>query len=317
MVKVASGLSCNAAARALECAPSMVVSAVSRHQEGGRSGLLDRRRGNGQRIVDERFLERLARVLGATPQDCGWRRTTWSRELLCLEMERRGNPRVSVATMGRALSCIGAKLKRPRPVVICPWPAWKRERRLWELRCRATYAKPGEPVLYVDEMDVHLNPKVGADWCLPGQRRLLVTPGNNQKRFVAGALNSRTRRLTWVSGKSKASALFIALLDALAADYPSARRIHLILDNAAIHASKKTRAALEKLDGRVVLHFLPPYCPQGNRIERVWWDVHANVTRNHRRKSIQGLMRDVDAYLTARNADPTAAPRASLTRRAA
>ena len=56
----------------------------------------------------------------------------------------------------------------------------------------------------------------------------------------------------------------------------------LILDNAAIHSSNRTKKALEKFVGRIVLHFLPPYCPQSNRIERVWWDVHANVTRNHR-----------------------------------
>ena len=37
-----------------------------------------------------------------------------------------------------------------------------------------------------------------------------------------------------------------------------------------------------ELTGKVVLHFLPPYCPDDNRIERVWLDLHANVTRNHR-----------------------------------
>lgn len=146
-----------------------------------------------------------------------------------------------------------------------------------------------------------------------------MTPGNNKKRFVAGALDARSGRLTWVSGKSKASGLFIALLSALDAAYASARRVHVILDNAAIHTSKKTRKALEKLGGRLILHFLPLYCPQGNRIERVWWDVHANVTRNHRRKNIQALMRDVDAYLAARNAelDVTTAPLAEMSWRAA
>jgi transposase len=31
-----------------------------------------------------------------------------------------------------------------------------------------------------------------------------------------------------------------------------------------------------------VLHFLPPYCPDDNRIERLWKDLHDNVTRNHK-----------------------------------
>src|SRR5262249_36728337 len=149
-----------------------------------------------------------------------------------------GQARVSVATMGRALAQLGASLKAAKPVVGCPWPGWKRRRRLYELRCLETYAKPGEVVLYADEVDIHLNPKVGRDWCLPGQRRVVVTPGNNQKKYLAGALNYRTGQLTWVEGTSKASALFIKLLWRLAGEYRRARRIHLIVDNASIHSSK-------------------------------------------------------------------------------
>ncbi|HTP51359.1 MAG TPA: hypothetical protein VMK42_11715, partial [Anaeromyxobacteraceae bacterium] len=47
-------------------------------------------------------------------------------------------------------------------------------------------------------LDVHLNPKIGRDWMLPGHRRYVLTPGQNKKRFVAGALNAKTRKLTWV-----------------------------------------------------------------------------------------------------------------------
>ena len=48
-------------------------------------------------------------------------------------------------------------------------------------------------------------------------------------------------------------------------------------------------------------HFLPPYCPDDNRIERVWLHLHANVTRNHRCGGMEELMRHVVAYLVARN----------------
>ena len=50
-----------------------------------------------------------------------------------------------------------------------------------------------------------------------------------------------------------------------------------------------------------VLHFLPPYCPQHNRIERVWKDLHANVTRNHTCKSIEELTNRVSIYIESRN----------------
>ncbi|WP_233601656.1 IS630 family transposase [Corallococcus sp. AB038B] len=305
VAKVASGQSRAQAARQLLCATSTVVSAVQRFQKSGREGLSDGRAQNGRRKVDERFRRTLCRVLEGTPQQSGWRRTTWTRELLAREVERRGRVRVSPATMGRALASVGARRRRPRPVVRCPWPARRRQRRLWQLKCHAALARPDEPVLFEDEMDVHLNPKIGPDWTLPGQRREVVTPGNNQKRFVAGALDARTARVTWVQGEKKTSALFIDLVRAVDAAYPRAKRLHFILDNAATHSSKK---ALEALGERLVLHFLPPYCPEGNRIECLWWDVHANVTRNHRCKRIEALMAEVDAYLDARNTRKTASP---------
>lgn len=308
VAKVSKGLSCRAVARELLCAVSTVVSAVRRFEEGGQRALADRRAGNGQRKVGEGFREHLRTVLAGTPQDWGWRRTTWTRELLARELESHGLPRVSVASVGRALAQVGASLKTPRPVVLCPWPARKRARRLWELKCLAAHARPDEPVFYSDEMDVHLNPKVGRDWMLPGQRRLVVTPGNNKKRYVAGALEAKEKKLTWVEGSSKASALFICLVHKLLEAYPQARRLHLIIDNSSTHHSKKTKKALAALGGRVVLHFLPPYCPSGNRIERVWWDVHANVTRNHRCDSLDELMAEVDAYLEGRNAQSTSSP---------
>ncbi len=49
------------------------------------------------------------------------------------------------------------------------------------------------------------------------------------------------------------------------------------------------------------LHFLPPYCPELNPIERVWLDLHAEVTHNHRCATIDELMSEVHDYLRYRN----------------
>ena len=60
-------------------------------------------------------------------------RPTWTRELLCLQMGRDGFAKVSVATMGRALSRLGARIGMPKPIVLCPWPRDARKKRLAEL----------------------------------------------------------------------------------------------------------------------------------------------------------------------------------------
>ena len=86
-------------------------------------------------------------------------------------------------------------------------------------------------------------------------------------------------------------------MDQVVSNLPEGKEIHVILDNYSIHYSKIAQVALSHFAKRVRLHFLPPYCPEHNRIERVWQDLHANVTRNHRCKTIGELMRRVRSYL--------------------
>ena len=118
----------------------------------------------------------------------------------------------------------------PKPVVLCPWKRDARERRLAELRALEARASAKEPVLYADEVDVHLNPKIGRDWMLPGQQRRIVTPGKNQKFYLAGALDVGS-------------------------------------GNYGIHSARTTKRRLAALGGRIVLHFLPPYCPDAHGID--------------------------------------------------
>jgi len=261
-------------------------------------GLLDRRGHNGKPKADAPFRRRVAELLLRTPEDFGWFRPTWTRELLCLQMQQEGWPSVAVCTMGRALAHLGARLGMPKPVVLCPWPRDARERRLRAIRALEARASAAEPVLYADEVDVHLNPKIGRDWMLPGQQRRIVTPGKNQKFYLAGALDVRTGKLHTTGMERKNSALLCELLKLLAARHGrGVSRIHLIVDNYGIHSSHATRRVLASLGGRIVLHFLPPYCPDANRIERVWQDFHANVTRNHRCNTLKKLLANARRYL--------------------
>jgi transposase len=130
----------------------------------------------------------------------------------------------------------------------------------------------------------------------------VLTPGQNVKHYLAGAMDAQTGRVIWVEGDRKRSALFIELLKKLYRHYVDKKVIHLVLDNYIIHSSKITQKAVEKFNGRIVLHFLPPYCPDDNKIERcVWRELHANVTRNHRCRDMDELMREIRRYLARLN----------------
>ncbi len=97
------------------------------------------------------------------------------------------------------------------------------------------------PVFYQDEVDIHLNPKIGADWRHRGKQRKVATPGQNKKHYLAGALHGQTGQIVYVGGERKTSDLFIALLEKLKGQYRRAKSIQLVVDNYIIHKSKKTQ----------------------------------------------------------------------------
>ncbi len=300
LLQVSKGKPVAEVAEALHVARSTVYRLLDRFRVRGWSALADRREENGRTGVDEMFLLQLRQAVAGFPQDYGWSRPTWTQELLCEVMAECTGLRVSQATMSRLLKKIGARLGRPRPVLRCPWKKGRKTRHLRKIGRLIGNLGRNEVAVHADEVDIHLNPKIGFDWMLSGQQKEVVTPGQNVKRYLAGARDVRTGRIHWVAGVHKRSRLFIDLLKRLLRMYPSPRVTHVIVDNYVIHKSRQTQLALAGMP-RIQLHFLPPYSPSFNPIERVWLDMHAEVTRNHRCRTIDELMDEVDYYLKHRN----------------
>jgi transposase len=282
-------------------ARSTVYRVVERFRAFGEAGLLDQREENGEMKLDERFLSTLDDLVRSSPQDHGWTRPTWTREMLVTTMKKKTGISVHVGTLSRALKQIRARRGRPRPAVKCPWSKTAKNKRIRRLRALVDNLPAKEVVVYADEVDIHLNPKIGLDWMGYGQQKVVITPGQNEKRYLAGAMNPKTGCVTWVEGDRKDSYLFIAMLYELRRTYQRAKVIHVILDNFRIHSSAITQTALKAMGGKVVLHFLPPYCPDENRIERLWLDLHSSVTRNHQCPDMPTLMRQVRTFLAKRS----------------
>jgi transposase len=292
------GFSKTAIAQMLCCHRNTVTRVVQTFERKGEVGVVDGRVGNGRPNVTPAVVERVKTLIAGAPE-VKWHHATWTQELLTLVLAEATGLQRSVPTICRILKQLRARTGRPRPVVQCPWPAWKRQRRLRELRTLIETCPPDELVLFADEVDIHLTPKIGPDWMLPGTQKRVVTPGKNQKRSIAGAMTTWGGEVIWVTGPSTCSALFIHLVTILCEHVATSRVIHLIVDNARIHTSKLTQQALAARQGKVQLHVLPPSCPKYNRIERLWEALHARVTRNHQCRTIEELMEHVEAFLKA------------------
>jgi transposase len=307
VIRSSQGHSGKRISRELGCSVSTISRTLDRYEAVGEAGLIDRREDNGDAKADPYYVETVRWILDGTPQEFFHRRPTWTKALL-IETARRytGGITVSKTTMGRVLRQIKARRGRAKPMAPCPWSKAAKQRRMTLIHALIGALPADQVCVWEDEADIDLNPRIGSDWTLPGQQRRVMTPGQNIKRYYAAAMDAKTDKLVWVKGERKNSRLFIELLTKLAKVHAGKTLIHVVLDNYSVHTSRQTNLWLQQFGQQFRLHFLPPYDPDDNRIERkVWREVHANVTINHQCTSIEQLCGEVSEYLKKHNRNAT------------
>jgi transposase len=238
----------------------------------------------------------LVSLLKATPRAYGWCRTRWSCATLALTLQAKRGVVVSAETMRRWLHEVSWVWKRAKLVAKDDDP--HRVERLARIRFVYERLRLGEALVFADELDIHLLPKVGSAWMPKGTQVEIMTPGTNAKHYLAGALNLATGTLHHCVGPRKTNGLFRDLLQTVEATYPAAqyRRLYVVVDNYKIHKAKAVEDWLAH-HPRVTLLLLPTYCPRANPIERAFGDVHDLCTRNHTRKRLLDLVADVVEHL--------------------
>lgn len=65
------------------------------------------------------------------------------------------------------------------------------------------------------------------------------------------------------------------------------KKIILVLDNVRYHHALKLKPFLEQHKNKIELLFLPPYSPDLNPIERVWWYMRKKITHNRHMESLK------------------------------
>jgi transposase len=242
-------------------------------------------------------------VLSKTPRAFGFLRSRWNCALLALLLHREHDITLSRETIRRWLHQQGVVWRRPRPVLKRQDP--RKAEILQGLRQLLRELPADETVVFQDEVDVNLNPKIGCMWMLQGQQEKVVTPGDNEKRYLAGSLHWRSGKLLATLGPKRDGKLFSSHLDDLRKRLRRYKKIHVILDNAKFHSeSQPLYEFLGKHYKRFAFHFLPKYAPELNPIERIWWVLHEQVTRNHQCQSIEELIDLAFEWLGERGSFP-------------
>jgi putative transposase len=222
-------------------------------------------------------------LLNAAPQTYGWGRTRWGCATLALTLQTKRGITISAGTMRRGLhelgwvwtrAKLGAKDDDPHRVA-----RWARIRWVYEPR------KCGAAMVCADELDIHLLPTVGCAWMPKGTQVEVMTPGQDPKHSLAGALDRATGTRLHGLGAGKTHALFRDWLALTESSDPAERstQLYAVVDHDKIHKAKAVAQGLAA-HPRVRLLLLPTYGPRAHPIERACGDGHDGCTRNHQRK---------------------------------
>jgi len=205
----------------------------------------------------------LLQLVKRSPLDFGYQRSRWSTELLTIKINEITGCQLHASTVRRWLPSAGLVWRRAAPTLRILDP--HKEEKMAAIREALEQCSTDPPVFYEDEVDIHFNPKIGADWQVRGKQKRVVTPGQNEKYYLAGALHSGTGKVSYVGSSSKNSSLFISLLECLRATYRRAKTLTLIVDNYIIHKSRETlRWLKENPKFRVI--YQPVYSPWVNHL---------------------------------------------------
>lgn len=281
-------------ARLLHAARSSIDEWLYRYEVAGEAGLFPERPGPPETTVSDTLRCRLVELVGEQPSAYGYHRSRWSSELLAIQLEQELGVAIHASTVRRLLPKLSIFWNRARPTLCIKDP--QKDRKMRAIRRALNQADAEQPVFYVDEADVDLNPRIGSAWMPRGKQTAVPTPGKNQKRYLAGALHSETGQVVWVEGEKKNTFLFIRLLAVLRTTYRRAKRIILIVDNYIIHKSAIAQGFLRH-NRKFKLLFQPVYHPWVNKIELLWKQLHDNVTRNHCHNTINQLMTAVRRFM--------------------
>lgn len=164
---------------------------------------------------------------------------------------------------------------------------------------------PTESVVFADAVHPEHQSRPACGWFPKGSRPAVRATSGRKRLNLYGAFNLEEMRLTYVEGEQIDGEATLRLLRKIEADYPARTRIHVFLDNARYNHARMLKPWLERPERRLKLHYLPPYCPHLNPIERLWGVMHRHAAHNRRygsfRQFADAILGFFDETLPARS----------------
>jgi len=167
---------------------------------------------------------------------------------------------------------------------------------------RETYGKlkqeaGDDPILFIDGVHPSQGTKLAYGWMPKGQKTVVETTGSRTRLNIMGALNLNDIGHTVIREYDTINSLNISkFFIAIRETYPVKQKVHIILDGAGYHRSEFVKEWAYVMN--IELHYLPPYSPNLNPIERLWKVMNEEVRNNRYFASAKEFRQEIHHFFS-------------------
>lgn len=151
-----------------------------------------------------------------------------------------------------------------------------------------------EPILFIDSVHPTQATKLTYGWIRTGKTKHVGTTASRTRLNIVGAIQlghiaeAITSQYETINAES-----IIDFMGKIRSQYDS-KTVHLILDKAGYHRSLLVAEQADALN--IKLHFLPPYSPNLNPIERLWKVMNEQVRNNQFFKGAKDFKESINRF---------------------
>lgn len=135
-----------------------------------------------------------------------------------------------------------------------------------------------EAICFIDGVHPTHNTKPTYGWIRKGERKEIPTNTGRQRLNLSGAIDIISQKVLVRQDERLNAAATIDFLKLIEDAYPETAWVHVFCDNAKYYRNKQVQEYLE--GSKIKMHFLPPYSPNLNPIERLWKFMNEKVLYN-------------------------------------
>ena len=224
-------------------------------------------------------------IVGKDPRQYGFEFGLWTRQIVVDLIQKKMGISMCLTAVGKLLAQLEITPQKPLrrayerdPAAVQAWvdgfyPGLRRKAR-----------KHGASIFFLDEAGFDSEPRLGRTYGLKGQTPVGPATGQRQKVNVISAVTASGAFWCQIYTERLHAQLFVQFLR----EFMRGRSgtVYLVVDGHPAHKANAVKSLIKEMEGKLELHFLPPYAPDLNPDEFVWAYMKTNgVSKKPLRKN--------------------------------